>query len=316
VNFETQIAITSKGPVGARLDSFIASQLTELSRTRIQRAIEDGDLLVNNRVVKPSYRLREGDQIELDLSEPPPLDLLLERLPLDIVYEDSELIVVNKSAGMVVHPGAGIESGTLANALAYHFANLSGIGGAIRPGIVHRLDKDTSGLLVVAKNDFAHENLSDQFRNREVFKQYQALVYGNVAKDRIEIQARIGRSKHHRTRMAVVKGDAGRSAHTIVEVRKRLRYFSLVDVEIKTGRTHQIRVHLAYIGHPVVGDETYGSGRENTIRDSAMRASIHSLGRQFLHSAALSFNHPRSGERMTFGSPLPDDLKTLLSRIE
>jgi 23S rRNA pseudouridine1911/1915/1917 synthase len=300
---------------GARLDSFLASHLSQISRTRIQRAIEDGDVLVNQHVAKSSYRLRARDQIEIDLPEPPPVELIAEPIPLNVVYEDDDLTVVDKPAGMVVHPGAGVESGTLANALVYHFNSLSGVAGRIRPGIVHRLDKDTSGLLVVAKNDAAHEKLSDQFRDRKVFKQYTALVYGRLTKDRGEIEARLGRSPHNRTRMTVLRGDAGRAAHTIYEVATRYQDFALLNVQIKTGRTHQIRVHLAHIGHPVVGDGTYGGGREKSIRNAATKRAIHSLGRHFLHSTELAFNHPSTGERLRFTSPLPVELAALLAII-
>lgn len=312
VSVEAQLLKADVAAAGLRLDSFLASHLAEISRTRIQRAIVDGDILVNDRVAKPSYRLREGDQIEIDLPEPPPVELAAEAIPLDILYEDDDLVVVNKPAGMVVHPGAGIESGTLANALVYHFNSLSGAAGKTRPGIVHRLDKETSGLLVVAKNDTAHERLSDQFRDRQVFKLYVALVFGRVSKERGEIEARIGRSKHNRTRMSVLRGGAGRAAYTIFEVADRFRDFTLLKVQIKTGRTHQIRVHLAHIGHPVVGDSIYRGGRENAIRDVGLRRAVQSLGRHFLHSAELSFNHPRSGERLSFSSPLPAELAAFL----
>jgi len=197
----------------------------------------------------------------------------------------------------------------------YHFNSLSGTAGRTRPGIVHRLDKETSGLLVVAKNDVSHERLSDQFRDRQVFKMYVALVYGRVSKERGEIDARIGRSPHNRTRMSVLRGGAGRTAHTIFEVAERYQDFTLLNVQIKTGRTHQIRVHLAHIGHPVVGDSAYGGGRENSIRDVAIRRAAQSLGRQFLHSAELAFTHPRSGERLQFMTPLPSELTTFLSGI-
>lgn len=312
---EPQLLEVSVEAAGTRLDSFIASRLADLSRTRIQRAIEDGDVLVNQHVAKSSYRLHDGDHIEIDLPEPPPVELIAEPIPLDVVYEDNDLIVVDKPAGMVVHPGAGVDSGTLANALAHHFNSLSGIAGRIRPGIVHRIDKDTSGLLVVAKNDAAHEKLSDQFRDRKVFKQYTALVYGRVIKDRGEIEARLGRSPHNRTRMSVLKGDAGRAAHTIYEVATRYQEFTLLNVQIKTGRTHQIRVHLAHIGHPVVGDSTYGGGRENSIRNTATRRAIQSLDRHFLHSTELRFDHPRTGDRVSFTSPLTSELFALLAII-
>lgn len=298
-----------------RLDSFLASHLKDISRTRVQHAIQDGDILVNQHVSKPSYRLHDGDQIEIDLPEPPPIELIPEAIPLNIIFEDDDLIVVDKPAGMVVHPGAGIDSGTLANALVHHFNTLSGAAGNIRPGIVHRLDKDTSGLLVVAKNDPAHQRLSDQFREREVFKVYIALVYGRLSKDRGEIEARIGRGTHNRTRMAVLKGGAGRPAHTIYEVAHRYQDFTMLKVQIKTGRTHQIRVHLGHIGHPVVGDANYGGGRINSIYNVSIKRAVHALGRHFLHSTELAFNHPQSGDRLEFISPLPLELAAFLAKL-
>jgi len=316
VSDEPQLLSVSIEASGLRLDSFLASRLSEISRTRIQHAIGDGDILVNQRIAKSSYRLREGDQIEIDLPEPPPVELVPENIPLHIVYEDDDFVVVNKPAGMVVHPGAGIESGTLANALVHHFNSLSEVAGRIRPGIVHRLDKDTSGLLVVAKNDVAHEQLSDQFRDRQVFKMYTALVYGRLAKDSGEIQERIGRGTHNRTRMSVLKGGAGRPAHTIFEVAARYQEFTLLNVQIKTGRTHQIRVHLAHIGHPVVGDSTYGGGRVNEVRDVETRRAVQALGRHFLHATRLAFNHPRTGERLEFTSSLTNELEQLLTLLD
>ncbi len=315
MSIEAQLITIDDQAAGPRLDSFLASRLDQISRTRIQRAIEDGDVLVNERAVKPSYRLRPGDTVEIDLPEPPPTELHPDAIPIRIIHEDDDLIVVDKPAGLVVHPGAGIESGTLANALVYHFNKLSGTAGRIRPGIVHRIDKETSGLLVVAKNDAAHEKLSDQFRDRQVFKMYVALVYGRMSQARGEIEARIGRSPHNRTRMAVMRGGAGRAAHTIFEVEDRYTEFTLVKVLIKTGRTHQIRVHMAHIGHPVVGDTTYGGGRENTVRDTYAKQQVRALGRQFLHAAQLGFVHPRTGERVEFSSPLPPDLTGFLGKI-
>ena len=316
MSVDYQLLKISVESAGLRLDSFVATHLKEISRTRVQRAIVDGDILVNEHVAKASYRLRDGDEIEIDLPEPPPVELIPEPIPLNIVYEDDDLIVVNKPAGMVVHPGAGIDSGTLAHALVYHFNSLSGTAGRTRPGIVHRLDKDTSGLLVIAKNDVAHERLSDQFRDRLVFKRYIALVFGRVSKERGEIDARIGRSPHNRTRMGVMRGGAGRTAHTIFEVAKRYQDFTLLNVQIKTGRTHQIRVHLAHIGHPVVGDATYGGGRESSIRNATIKHAVQSLGRNFLHSADLAFNHPRTGERIEFTAPLPAELAAFLEGLQ
>jgi 23S rRNA pseudouridine1911/1915/1917 synthase len=315
VSAESQLLTVGEEEAGGRLDSFLASRILEVSRTRIQRAIEDGDILVNERTTKPGYRLRSGDRIEVDLPEPPPVELAPEPIRLNIIYEDDDLVVVDKPAGMVVHPGAGVESGTLANALVYHFNTLSDVAGRIRPGIVHRIDKETSGLLVVAKNDVTHERLSNQFRDREVFKVYAALVYGRMSQTRGEIEARIGRSPHNRTRMSVLRGGAGRTAHTIFEVARTYNEFTLLKVQIKTGRTHQIRVHLAHIGHPVAGDSTYGGGRENSIRDAKIRREAVALGRQFLHSAHLGFKHPRTGEPLEFVSPLPPDLANFLALL-
>ncbi|MBI3649500.1 MAG: RluA family pseudouridine synthase [Acidobacteria bacterium] len=313
---DIQQLTTTNDDAGKRLDAFLASQLRDLSRTRLQRAIEDGEVLINERAVKPSYKLRAGDQIEIDLPEPPPVALLAEPLALDIVYEDEDLIVVDKPAGMIVHPGAGIESGTLANALVYHFNELSGSAGRIRPGIVHRIDKDTSGLLVVAKNDAAHTKISEQFHDRKVFKMYVALVYGRVSQSLGDIEANIGRSPHNRTRMAVLRGNSGRYAHTIFQVVDRYTEFSLLQVQIKTGRTHQIRVHLSHIGHPVVSDTLYGMGRDNTVQDAKMKKQVRLLGRHFLHAAQLEFTHPTTGELLKFASPMPHKLTSFLALLK
>ena len=312
---EAQLFSVSKGGEGARLDSFLSSRIPGVSRNRIQRAIESGDVLVNDRTTKSSYRLRSGDKVEIDLPDPPTLELEPEAIPLCVVYEDEDLIVVDKVAGMVVHPGAGIESGTLANALLHHFDQLSATAGSIRPGIVHRIDKETSGLLVVAKKDTAHEILSDQFRDRRVKKVYSALVYGRVSGDRGQIDAPVGRSPHNRNRMAVMKAGLGRPAFTEFSVEKRYHEFSLLRVEIKTGRTHQIRVHMASIGHPVVGDTIYGKGRERLVRNDLARRKIKGLGRHFLHAGYLAFSHPRTGEPLEFSSTLRIELEEFLESI-
>ena len=298
---------------GTRLDAFLASRVEGWSRVRLQRLIEDGDVLVNGRASKPSHKLRATDEIEAELTALPATSFLPEDIPIEVIHEDEDLIVVNKPAGIVVHPGAGAKTGTLANALAFHFQNLSTAGGVARPGIVHRLDKDTSGLLLVAKTEQAHENLSDQFRAREVFKSYVALVHGQLERDRGEIDEPIARDPRHRTRMAIVRN--GRSALSIYRARERFDRFTLTDVELKTGRTHQIRVHLAWIKHPVVGDETYGSGRDNTVANPRIRGQIARLGRQFLHAEKLGFIHPKSGERLNFTSPLPSELQKVLDTI-
>jgi len=246
-----------------------------------------------------------------------------ENIPLDIVHEDEYLAVINKPAGMVVHPGAGVQSGTLANAIAFHFslgapdpAGLPPKGGTpneARIGIVHRLDKDTSGLIVVAKTDEIHEALSEQFRLREVYKSYIALVHGATEQNFGKIDAPIGRNKHNRLRMKVAT--YGRSALSLWKVRKRYGKFTLLDVEIKTGRTHQIRVHMGYINHPVVGDEIYNEGRDNTISDIHVRNAVVTMRRFFLHAEKLSFTHPKTGDRMEFVQELPDELSNFLTLL-
>lgn len=297
---------------GARLDTYLASQIEGWSRARLQRLIESEDVLVNGKIAKPSYKLRDGDEIEVELVAAPIDVFTPENIPLDIVYEDDVLVVVNKPAGLVVHPAAGTPSGTLANALAYHFQKLPGTG--VRPGIVHRLDRDTSGLLVVAKTDAALENLSDQFRDRTVYKSYVALVHGRVLTSSGKIDQPLARDPSNRTRMAVVR--AGRNALTLYRVRRAFERFTLLDVELKTGRTHQIRVHLAWMKHPVVGDETYGGGRDNSIQDPRIRARIRGLNRHFLHAEKLGFKHPTTGEFVKFESALPQPLGDLLGELE
>jgi len=271
-------------------------------------------VLVNGHAAKSSYKLHLNDEIEVELTPPPSTSFAPENIPLDVVYEDAELIVVNKPAGIVVHPAAGVMSGTLANALAFHFQQLSNTGGAVRPGIVHRLDKGTSGLMVVAKTESAHEDIADQFRDREIFKSYMALVHGQVEKRTGQIDQPIARDRGNRTRMAVVRG--GRPSISIYRVRKRFERFTLLNVELKTGRTHQIRVHLAWLKHPVVGDEAYGAGRDKTIPDHKIRSEIANLGRQFLHAEQLGFRHPRTGEEMRFTAPLPAELQAVLNEIK
>jgi 23S rRNA pseudouridine1911/1915/1917 synthase len=304
----------SESDASTRLDSFLAARIENWSRARLQRLIEDGDVLVNGRAVKPSHKLKVNDEIEVELAAPISASFLPEDIPIDIVYEDDDLIVVNKPAGLVVHPAAGNQSGTLANALAFHFDKLSSHGGAIRPGLVHRLDKDTSGLLVVAKKEDVHEDLAGQFREREVFKSYLALVHGLLAQDSGSIDQPIARDAHNRTRMAVVRG--GRPALSLYRTKHKYERFTLLDVEIKTGRTHQIRVHLAWLRHPLVGDEVYGGGRDNSVQDPQLRAAIRKLGRQFLHAEQLGFRHPRTEKLMRFKAPLPDDLARFLLKAD
>ena len=296
---------------GLRLDAFLASQIDGWSRARLQKLIENEDVLVNGKPSKPSYKLREGDDLEIELTATSTVEFAPENIPIDVVYEDDTLVVLNKPAGLVIHPAAGTPSGTLANALAFHFQQLPG---GVRPGIVHRLDRDTSGLLVVAKTEAALEHLSDQFRDRTVFKSYVALVHGRVLSNSGKIDQPLARDPSNRTRMAVVRG--GRNALSLYRVRRTFQRFTLLDVELKTGRTHQIRVHLAWLKHPVVGDETYGGGRDNTIQDPQLRARIRNLKRHFLHAEKLAFTHPVTKEVVKFESPLPAELSGLLQLLD
>ncbi len=296
---------------GDRLDTFLARQMPDWSRSQIQRLIRDGLVTVGAAAAKkPGEEIGAGARITVQ-AEREKLRAVPEDLPLAVVYEDADLLVVNKPAGMVVHIGAGVKSGTLVNALLGHVQSLSGEGGELRPGIVHRLDKMTSGLVVVAKNDAAHRRLSDQFKSREVHKTYLALVHGHVAAERGEISRPIGRDPRRRTRMKA-GGLAAREALTKYRVMRRLESFTLVEAMPKTGRTHQIRVHLASLGHPIVGDTTYGAparlrfeGREEPT-----------LARTFLHAAKLNFAHPTSSAPMSFEAPLPVELTAFLARVE
>lgn len=286
--------------VSARLDSFVAAE-TELSRTQAQRMIRDGAILLNGKVVKPNMMTAIGDRVEVSYPDPVETDVLPENIPLDILYEDAELLVLNKPQGMVVHPAPGHESGTLVNALLYHIHDLSGIGGELRPGIVHRIDRMTSGLLVVAKNDAAHRALSEQFRDHTAHRSYAALVDGNIKTDNGTVDAPIARHPVDRKRMAILSG--GREAVTHWNVAARYGQYTLLQIELETGRTHQIRVHLASLQHPVTGDEVYG--RE--------KRPFGLIG-QALHGYRLTFCHPKSGERMVFYAPLPDHLLLALKK--
>jgi len=305
---------------GRRLDQYLARQLPDTSRARIQQLIATDKILVNQKSAKASLRLAGNEQIDIVGSiELPPLRAIPEDIPLDIVYEDADLAVVNKPAGMMVHAGAGATDdernrGTLVNALLHRFGQLSDVGGELRPGIVHRLDKETSGLIVVAKNDSTHRKLARQFSSRTVKKTYLALVHGWVKQDCGTISSSISRDRVRRTRMTT-RGSGGREAITHYQVQKKIDSpygkFSLLEIKIDTGRTHQIRVHLASIGHPVVGDALYGAPRD--IR-SKTPGSL-SLPRNFLHSARLEFQHPTSKEMLSFERPLPPELQHFLSRL-
>ena len=291
-----------------RLDSFIAQQLT-LSRTRAQKLVASGMVLLNGRAAKKSEPVSAGAVVEVQVPPAESVEIEAEDLPLDIVFEDSALLVVNKAAGMVVHPAPGHRSGTMVNALMHHVRDLSGVGGRLRPGIVHRLDRHTSGLLVVAKNDEAHHALSEALRTHDVKRLYHAAVWGHLKQDEVTIDAPIGRDRKDRKRMAVMED--GRPSLSRAVVSERWTRADFLRVALKTGRTHQIRVHLKHIGHPVVGDPVYSVGWERGM-GGAQRAWAQELARrvprQFLHAAELAFEHPISGDRMHFEAPLPEDL--------
>lgn len=283
-----------------RLDKYLAAKLEWMTRTQIKALIEDGFILVNGRIVKASYPVKRGDLVEVTVPDPEDSWLEPENIPLDVYYEDSDLLVINKPAGMVVHPAAGNRSGTLVNALLHHCKDLSGIGGIHRPGIVHRLDKGTSGLLVACKNDFAHRSLSKSFARRQVTRKYHAVVHGLIPHNYGRIEAPIGRSPQDRKLMAVMEG--GRDAATNFRVLERFSEHSYLELSLETGRTHQIRVHMQYIGHPVVGDPQYGR-KKDPVRQV------------LLHAQALGFNHPRTGKYLEWSAPLPDYFETHLNQL-
>jgi 23S rRNA pseudouridine1911/1915/1917 synthase len=294
-----------------RLDRFV-SERTGLSRTRVQGLIRGGMVDVDGRPALKSERLEKGSSVTVQVPPAEPVEILAEDLPLTVLFEDEDLLVVDKATGMVEHPAPGHRSGTLVNALLFHVKDLSGVGGRMRPGIVHRLDKDTSGLLVVAKSDRAHVALSDALKRRRVKRLYRAVCWGHLEESPITVDAPIGRDPHDRQRMTVLEG--GRNAVTRARVRERWVRADLLDVALQTGRTHQIRVHMAHIGHPLVGDEVYGSGwargmgGPDRIWARQLERMMH---RQFLHAAELVFDHPVTGLRMRFRSPLPEDLASV-----
>jgi 23S rRNA pseudouridine1911/1915/1917 synthase len=296
---------------GLRLDVFLARHMADWSRSQLQRQIVSGFVTVGSRTVhKAGETIAAGDRISIRAARHE-LRATPEELPLEIVYEDDDLVVVNKPAGMVVHVGGGVRSGTLVNALLHHIGTLAPAAGDLRPGIVHRLDRMTSGLVLVAKNDQAHRSLSDQFKNREVQKTYIALVHGRVERERGEITDSVGRDPRRRIRMRT-SGIGARAAHTEYRVMRRFARFTLLEVHPLTGRTHQIRVHLASIGHPVVGDTMYGASSKLNVGETQEKT----LDRNFLHAAAIRFRHPRSGEALAFEAPLPAELTSFLGRIE
>ena len=296
---------------GDRLDRYLTAQIPDYSRSQIQRLIEDGHVTHSRyKKAKANSDVRDGDVISVDLPDPEPIAAQPEDIPLDILFDDQDVVVVNKPAGMVVHPAAGNPSGTLVKALLHHVKDLSGIGGEVRPGIVHRLDKGTSGVMVIAKNDDAHKELARQFHDREVEKEYVALAWGLV-QQRKRINAAIGRDPKNRVKMSTRAGRA-RSAVTRVTWSRDLKGVTLVRVAIATGRTHQIRVHLSAIGHPIVGDALYGGVHRRVPHP--LRA-VTRLTRPFLHAERLAFTHPRTKERIEFSAPLPADLESIVREL-
>ncbi len=295
---------------GQRLDRFLVSVLADYSRSQIQKLIADGQVVVAAREARPNLTVRAGDRVTVNIRDAAPASVGAEAVPLEILHQDPDVVVINKPAGMVVHPGAGHASGTLVNALLHHITDLSGIGGELRPGIVHRLDRGTSGVMVVAKNDTAHQELSRQFHDREVEKEYIALVWGVVQAGR-RIDAAIGRDRVHREKMSA-RSKHAREAVTRITRAFHLPGLTLCQVAIHTGRTHQIRVHLSAIGHPIVGDALYGGVHRRVPGD--IRA-VQRLQRPFLHAARLTFKHPRDGRRMEFIVDLPSDLQDVLDAL-
>ncbi|MBO0439503.1 RluA family pseudouridine synthase [Candidatus Enterococcus ikei] len=295
-----QIIVKIKQEKG-RIDKVLSDLLKDHSRSQIQQWLKDENITVNGEVTRSNYKVKENDEINITIPEPEELDVQAENIPIEIVYEDDDVLVINKPQGMVVHPSAGHQNGTLVNALLYHIKDLSSINGIIRPGIVHRIDKDTSGLLMVAKNDKAHVALAEQLKDKTSLRKYVALVHGEISHDKGEINAPIGRSKNDRKMQAVIEG--GKSAVTHFEVLERFNDFTLVQLQLETGRTHQIRVHMKYIGFPVAGDPLYGP-----------RKTLKGKG-QFLHAEMLGFKHPTTGQMMVFEAPLPDLFEKTLDQL-
>lgn len=297
----SETIIFSADKAGERLDVFLTRKWPDFSRSHIQKLIAKGEVVTVGKVRKANYKLALGDEVQITLPEAVPVAIEAENILLDILYEDDDIIVVNKARGMVVHPAAGVNSGTLVNALLYHCDDLSGINGEIRPGIVHRLDKDTSGVMVCAKNDKAHVNLAEQIRTKAAHRIYLAIVNGNIKEEAGIIKGDIGRHPIERKKMAIVK-ENGKPAVTHFKVLERFGDFTLVECKLETGRTHQIRVHMASIGHPLVNDPKYGP----------KKSSPFAIKGQALHSHELTLTHPTSGEEMHFTAPLPDDMEKIL----
>ena len=297
---------------GNRADIALSHLLPHLSRSQVRRLIDEGLILVEDKLIKPSKKLSGGESVSVIQLSSQPLEPEPQDIPLSILYEDDDIVVVNKPAGMTVHPGAGVRDGTLVNALLYRYRNLSGIGGKLRPGIVHRLDKDTSGVLAIAKGYLAHESLVNQFKFRRVEKVYLALVAGRIKGDSGVFSSLMGRHPAHRMKMSM-RTRVGKEALTSWRVVKRYEFATLVDARPKTGRTHQIRVHFAENGYPILGDKVYGPRKH---KSDLLESCSKSLRRQALHALSLCFTHPRTGERMEFHAEIPDDMKRVINMLE
>lgn len=298
---DNQIEVIVKEEKG-RIDKVLNERLTDYSRSQIQQWIKEQHVSIDGKVIKANYKVSAGDHVLIEIPVPETLDLVPENMNLEIVYEDKDVVVVNKPQGMVVHPSAGHPNGTLVNGLLYQIKNLSTINDVVRPGIVHRIDKDTSGLLMVAKNDRAHESLAQQLKDKTSLRKYVALVHGEIPHEKGRIEAPIGRSKVNRKMQAVIEG--GKSAVTHFEVLKRFEGYTLIELQLETGRTHQIRVHMNYIGYPVAGDPLYGP--KKTLKGNG----------QFLHAKLLGFEHPTTGENVVFEAPLPEIFKKTLKQLQ
>ncbi|CCJ33399.1 RluA family pseudouridine synthase [Caloramator australicus] len=299
---EIRTFLVESNDVGKRIDVFLSEKIEDMSRSRIQKLIEDNKIKVNAKEIKSNYKIKNGDEITVEVPKPVMLQIQAEDIDIDILYEDDDIVVVNKPQGMVVHPAAGNYTGTLVNALLKKCRTLSSINGVIRPGIVHRIDKDTSGVLVVAKNDYAHQHLAEQIKEHTVKRVYIALTEGVIKQDQGTIDKPIGRHPIHRKKMAVIEN--GKRAVTHFKVLERYKENTLVEARLETGRTHQIRVHMAYIGYPLVGDPVYGFKKQKF-----------NLKGQALHAMVLGFIHPRTGEYMEFSSPLPDYFQNLIEKL-
>ncbi len=311
--------VVPPGKKKERLDVFLANHVENATRTKVQRGIQEGSVLVDGNRVRPSHTVSPGEVISVTLQKDPPQEALAENIPLDIVHEDDSLLVVNKPAGMVTHPAYGNYTGTLVNALLYHCNSLSNSPDPTRPGIIHRLDKDTSGLMVVAKTDAAHARLAKQFAVRTISREYWAIVWGKIKQSRGVIQASLGRSRSDRKKMAVVP--EGKNAITEYAVLRSFDYLSLVKLRLQTGRTHQIRVHLAHFHHPVFGDPTYNGrsiiyGSGSNAQRMEVRRLLQKISRQALHAKTIGFIHPSTGEKMSFDSVLPSDMIDVLETLQ